>query len=294
MRTLCLSVHAAYACQHSGACCTAPWRIPVEPEVVHGIRSRKEIATFLDRGYGEPYVPRREGGACVFFESERERHCAIHRLAGPELMPSACRHFPRVVLRDPRGAFVTLSCFCPTAASMLLEHVPLAIVEAPASLALEGTLEGLDATAVMPPLLRPGVLTDYEGYTAWEHAAIAVLDRDDLTARGAMDAIAEATSRVQRWSPGATSLAEYVAATFADVAAPARATSQRESRPLRMFLAAHLFASWAAYQNGGLSGVVGAVRDALTLVETAIGGGASFVDAVRAADLELRHTETAP
>ena len=262
--------------------------------IVQGIRSQTEIATLLDRSYDEPYVPRRENGACVFFEPGRERHCAVHRLAGEDLLPSSCRHFPRVVLRDARGTFITLSCFCPTAAGMLEDDIPLAIVEAPASLALNGNLEGLDATAVLPPLLRPGVLTDYDGYSAWEHAAITVLDRDDLDARASLDVIAEATAHAQRWAPGTTTLADHVAEAFADAAAPARDRSALESRPLRMFLAAHLFASWAAYQSGGLSRVVSAGREALALVEEELAGGVSFVDAVRATDRKLRHMERVP
>lgn len=246
-----------------------------------------------------PYVARRAGGACVFFDADTpERRCAIHRTAGPELLPSACRHFPRVVLRDPRGTFVTLSSFCPTAAAMLQEDMPLAIVDAPASLTLDGNLEGLDAIAVLPPLLRPGVLMDYAGYTAWEHAAIAVLDRDDLDAGEAIDAIASATERVQQWTPGAIPLADHVRTVFANTTPSRRlrpgsveGRTAVDARPLRMFLAAHLFGSWAAYQDGGLSGVVRAVRHAHSLVRTQMASGASFVEAVRAADLELRHME---
>ena len=43
--------------------------------------------------------------------------------------------------------------------------------QAPPGLALDGALEGLDATAVLPPLLRPNLLTDLEGYGAWERRA---------------------------------------------------------------------------------------------------------------------------
>lgn len=223
--TFCLSVHAAYACRHSGACCTAPWRIPIEPATLRAVRTHAGIAEKLDRAHDVSYVGRRDDGACVFFEADRGRFCAIHRVAGASLLPSACRHFPRVVLRDPRGTFVTLSSFCPTAAAMLEEDVPLRIVEAPPSLALDGTLEGLDATGVLPPLLRDGVLMDYDGYAAWERAAIAVLDRDDLDADAALDAIADATDLVQRWKPGTGSLTTHIADAFTGIAARAGYTS---------------------------------------------------------------------
>ena len=64
----------------------------------------------------------------------RTSQCAIHRVLGHDALPSACRHFPRAAVTDDLGTFVTLSHFCPTAASMLFrDDVELSIVEAPAS-----------------------------------------------------------------------------------------------------------------------------------------------------------------
>lgn len=257
------------------------------------LRQREETAKILDRMNDAPYVSRRGDGTCVFFEADRGRLCTIHRVAGPALLPSACRHFPRVVLHDSRGTFVTLSAFCPTAAAMLHDPVRLRIVEAPGSLALGGTLEGLDATTVLPPLLKQGLLMDYEGYTAWEHAAIAVLDRDDLTAEEALDAIETATEHVQRWRPGAARLAAHVSAAFAQMASGPGHRRAVGSRPLRMFLAGHAFGSWAAYQDGGLTGVVAAVRAAMRLVQRELASGTPFLDAVRRTDLQLRHMDDA-
>ena len=289
MSTFCLTVHAGYACRHTGACCSAPWRIPLERETVPLLRRHGELAEILDRTHGESDLARHQDGTCVFFESHGGRLCAIHRVAGEERLPSACRHFPRVVLTDPRGSFITLSSFCPTAAALLVEPVPLRIVEAPRSLVPAGTLEGLDATAVLPPLLRAGLLMDYDGYSAWEHAGVAMLDRDDLEVDEAIDAIAIATSRVQEWTPGAQPLASHVTRAFRDLAPTVRAA--RTPRPERMFAAAHLFASWAAYQDGGIAGVVHAVRDAVARLQRGIRTGKSFVDAARATDLALRHTQ---
>jgi hypothetical protein len=292
----CLSVHAAYACRHSGACCKAPWAIPLAVGDVHALRTWREISEILDHADNTSYVGRRHDGSCVFFEEASERLCTIHRLAGADRLPSACRHFPRVVLHDPRGTFITLSSFCPTAAAMLLDDVPLRIVDAPASLALDGRLEGLDADAVLPPLLRPGVLMDYDGYSAWERAAIAVLDRDDLHPHQAIDIIASATRRVQGWNPGGDSLAAYVVDAFTRVVGSAahsglpRRSLREGGRRLRMFMAAHLFGSWAAYQHGGLHAIVDEVRNALSLAEEELASGQPFVDAVRTTDLKLRHT----
>src|SRR6478672_5284663 len=99
-----LSFHAAYACRHSGECCTARWPIP-------------------SRG-GDllPLTPR----GCVFHQSD---HCSIHASFGHDALPVACQQFPRVSVIDPRGASVTLSCFCPTALAMLDEaDGPISII----------------------------------------------------------------------------------------------------------------------------------------------------------------------
>jgi hypothetical protein len=156
-------------------------------------------------------------GACVFFEGDRGNLCAIHRELGVESLPMACRQFPRVVLEDPRGTLISLSHFCPTAAALLRASPPATafeIVEAPSSLTLAGHAEGLDARDVLPPLLRPGMLTDHDGYDAWERRAIGVLARDDLTAARALDIIRVATLAVQAWRPGPMSLRATVHREF--------------------------------------------------------------------------------
>ena len=70
---------------------------------------------------------------CVFFDAEHGRLCAVQRALGHDALPLACRQFPRVSLRDPRGVSVTLSHYCPTAASLLGSPRPVTIVrDAPA------------------------------------------------------------------------------------------------------------------------------------------------------------------
>ena len=157
-------------------------------------------------------------GACVFFEGDRGNLCAIHRELGVESLPIACRQFPRVVLEDRRGTLISLSHFCPTAAA-LLHASPAAtafeIVEAPSSLTLAGHAEGLDARDVLPPLLGPGMLTDHDGYDAWERRAIGVLARDErINAARALDIIGMATLAVQAWRPGPISLRATVDREF--------------------------------------------------------------------------------
>ena len=116
-------------------------------------------------------------GACGFFERD-SRLCAIHRDGGSAALPATCRIFPRLVLHDARGTFVSLSHFCPTAAAMLFDAPgPDAIVDAPASLTGEGRLDGLDATDAWPPLLRTSVLMDLDAYAAWEERAVDRVDQ---------------------------------------------------------------------------------------------------------------------
>ena len=135
---LCLGAHGDYLCRHAGACCSAGWAIPVEPDVssllvVHfGARLGQERIFVSREGFqkrlhtaGIPTERRRclafrqATGACVFFEGDRGNLCAIHRELGVESLPMACRQFPRVVLEDPRGTLISLSHFCPTAAALL-------------------------------------------------------------------------------------------------------------------------------------------------------------------------------
>jgi hypothetical protein len=93
----------------------------------------------------------------------------VHRDLGQDLLPSTCRHFPRLAVQDRRGTFISLTHYCPTAAAMLFrEDVPLEIVRAPVAFpeaAYEGLVVDEDA---WPPLLHPQMLMDLDGYSAWE------------------------------------------------------------------------------------------------------------------------------
>lgn len=242
-------------------------------------------------------------GACVFFEPERGRLCRVHRELGHESLPTACQQFPRVVLRDARGVLISLSHYCPTAASLLLEPGPIVPVDAPPALALSGEAEGLDAREALPPLLTPAMLTDIEGYDAWERRAIEVLARE-LDACTALHTIARATARIQAWRPGHGSLEATVHREFDVASAPepaededadearARAViasvpagltangmypgfpdafrrmdcSPALDRPFRAYLAARLFGNWIAYHGRGLHQVVEYLRAAYAVV----------------------------
>ena len=304
-RARCLTVHASYSCKSAGACCTAGWAIPVDVPVYARLRGHFEGDDRLFRTGG----PMPEGaaamlalqpdGACVFFERARGRLCRVHRELGPGSLPVACRQFPRVVLHDARGILISLSHYCPTAAGLLHDPAPLAVVEAPSTLALSGAAEGLDARDALPPLLTPGMLTDIEGYDAWERRAIEVLARE-ITPDAALLTIALATVRLQKWRPGCGSFQAEVHRQFdvasasedeedqgADVArvravlssVPAGLTapaiypdfpaawrvlepSAVVHRAFRAYLAARLFGNWIAYHGRGLHTIVGYLRAA--------------------------------
>lgn len=315
VRRFCLSIHAGYTCGRSGACCTAGWRIPVDSARLAALRARPALRRTLDGlpaagNAGGTLVLRTDGDGGCAFHDPAGRLCTIHRDSGPQLLPEGCRNFPRIALHDPRGTFVTLSHFCPTAAALLLAAGDIVVVEAPASISLDGDVEGLDARDVLPPLLGPGMLMDHEGYGAWEREGLGVLNDHGRSPREALALIRAATEDARAWRPGGETLASRVTRAFARARSrpPAPGGPPALSRATKAFLAAHLFASWAAYQDGGLMAVVHTVEGALALLERALsrdtfdaaGAGAppadvraTFVNAVRSVDLVLRHGQPA-
>src|SRR5205085_2886134 len=83
-------------------------------------------------------------GHCAFFE-RGARRCRVHTALGHDALPLACRQFPRVVVRDPRGVSVTLSHYCPTAAAMLNTDAPIAIADNAPGFPAGAEYDGLDA-----------------------------------------------------------------------------------------------------------------------------------------------------
>lgn len=183
-RVFSLSIHADYRCRHSGACCTADWDVPVEVPIYRSLadavaKQRLRVstaATALEPFIVGPDIPedtgamleRTDAGECVFFDNG-SRLCIVHRDLGDTALPETCRHFPRISVQDGRGTFVSLSHFCPTAASMLFrDDVPVAIVEGPPAFPSDD-YDGLIVTAEdLPPLLHPRMLMDDAAYSAWE------------------------------------------------------------------------------------------------------------------------------
>ena len=163
MKFFWLNFHLPYACRHSGACCTAGWPIPVEPERAVLIKPGE----WLDAG---DTLPRDENGACVFHQDR----CTVY-----EHRPLSCVHFPYVCMIDPRGVHVTLSHYCPTAAALLFEHDgPIEVVEGPSPVPLLEIPEGLDAREALPPVdtrsEKPRLLS-WEEFSQWERDELRAL-----------------------------------------------------------------------------------------------------------------------
>lgn len=310
----CLDIHARYQCRHAGACCQN-WSVPVEPSVVEIVNARqlrrRGVSGALFVASPAPHetrdrIARDDRGDCVFFDRDAGRLCVIHRDAGVAALPSACRHFPRKVLTDARGTLISLSHFCPTAAALLLTSMPLATVHAEPPLRLTPPMEGLDASEALPPLLRPGLLCDIDGYDAWERAAIETFARTDLAYDTCIDLVAAATEVTRDWRPGDGRLSERVGTGFRSArpgtgaeggsyartietvaaltagrvgadAAPIDSFDEKWQRHIgtpfegfdrgmRNYLAARLFGNWIAYQGRGLRSIVEWLRTCASVV----------------------------
>ena len=224
----CLSVFARFRCRHSGACCTSGWPIHVETDRLAALRDAVGAGrlTFTLDGAGDelPFVlpahlppgaggvlRARASGACVFYQRAGGL-CAIQRSLGHDLLPSACQHFPRRCLMEPDRIAVSLSHYCPTVARLAFRaDIHLRVVPAPARLVGHITLEGLDAREALPPLLRPGLLTDLTGYRTWERVVIEILTTPH-SPEAALAEVSALTERVRTWTPRDGDLREAVRA----------------------------------------------------------------------------------
>jgi Fe-S-cluster containining protein len=229
-RVRALSIHAGYQCRNTGVCCSSGWEIPVEMHLRIALRSgrvripeaagtsdlaRSGAVSCLRSVAGLPHGAREvlatdPSGRCIFLEADKR--CAVHRQLGPGALPSACRDFPRVVTLTPLGVSITLSHYCPTAASMLVtprdarcaspEGTSLRILENPPHFPPSWPYEGLDARDALPPLLRPGVLMDWPSLERWEEFAVSLLGDERRRPEAGIDVLAGAAEDARRWTPG--------------------------------------------------------------------------------------------
>jgi hypothetical protein len=291
LRTFALSFHAKYRCASSGACCTSGWDIAVEPDVEARVRAAPGLPPGLRSEQGRTLLAYDAAGRCAFFETGRT--CSIHRRLGHEALPVSCRLFPRVCLLAPRGVSISLSHYCPTAASLLFDDpgAPAIVADAfPAA----AHYEGLDAREGPPPLLRPGVWLGWDGHDRWERHVVTTLGRD-LEPAQALDRLAVQAEAARAWAidrgafgpfldrvleatPGAASAAppDEALVAIVDAAVPARHRQPRGwapvvslapfADPVRRYLAARAFGAWVAIQGQGLRTTVLALRAALAVL----------------------------
>jgi len=256
-------------------------------------------------------------GRCVYYD-QAARRCRIHNALGHEALPLACRQFPRVTVRDPRGVSVTLSAYCPTAAALLDTDDAVRIVESPAAFPESGEYVGLDAGTALPPLLTPDRMMDWDSWWRWESMSVTLLAEHGQSALHATAALRLAVDDIVKWSPNEGRLDHRVRSAFdraTSVHAPFHerlnrlvdpsAISRRsaevyaavpfdlrngvEDRPptitpdriARRYLASHAFANWSIHLGGGLEAWMRSIETAQALLAAGL--------SVREADLRLRH-----
>jgi hypothetical protein len=217
-----LPAHAAYACRHSGVCCSSGWEIPVEAAL------HDRLAAALEAGHVQPRVGPglvarpdlppayrsvlgRHHGRCVFYTAGHDG-CRLHGYGGAGAKPIACQQFPWLAVHDPRGTFVSLSHVCPTAAGLLHDPSLLVVTALPRAAA---SFEGLDVRRALPPAIGPRRLADWDALTAWETQAL------DACARAAsppdvLDDLIALHRHALRWAPGAGVLADWIGAWTPD------------------------------------------------------------------------------
>lgn len=288
----CLSFHAAYQCRRSGACCSAGWPIPFNARELRTARALPLTVGAFDVEKDIGFARLAEHGRCSFLHGDGNEHaCEIHKAGGHAALPLACRMFPRQVLHDARGTFISLSHFCPTALSLLFEDDrPVAIVEAPQALAGSGVLDGLDARDVWPPVLRPGVMMDLDSFAAWERLAIELLTRTGVTPRVALASLAAATSRIEQWLPAdGAPLESVVRDAFGKLPPPAAGTLAPHEPAVKRWLAARLFGSWVAYQGNALGTLVRYLHACLDVLTIELARDGNPREAIRRADHLIVH-----
>jgi hypothetical protein len=230
-----LSIHADYACRHTGVCCSSGWDIPVEREVEEWLHRALRARSLRVPDGGEPFLQKphlphgarvvlrtRPDGRCAFLDSEDGRLCAVHRALGAGALASACRDFPRLVTLSPLGIGITLSHYCPTAAALLFrEDGEVSVVVDPPAFPRSWPYEGLDARGSVGPLLRPGVLMGWEAHARWEAHVVATFRRRDLTPAGAVSQLAARAEQLRRWTPDDGSFEAHLDSVLGDPPSPA-------------------------------------------------------------------------
>ena len=287
----CLNFHAGYRCHRSGVCCSSGWTIPFDAGELRTVGALALAEGRIDQTPNGGSA-RLERGRCTFLQQDTGglHACAIHRAGGHAALPLTCRMFPRIVLHDPRGTFISLSHFCPTAAALLFEDgPPAAIVDAPPALAGAEPLDGLNAREVWPPLLRRGLMMDLDSYGTWERLALELIARQGVAPRIALEALDEATAAVVGWTPANSRSLDHTLRDAFERLSPPAATLAPFETAVKRWLAARLFGTWIAYQGNGLRTIVRYLRACLDVFDVELARDGKPREAIRRADHLIVH-----
>jgi hypothetical protein len=223
-----LIAHAAYACRHSGVCCSSDWEIPVEDALqarltraiaAGELRPRDGLGLKARLGLppGTGAVLGRLRGRCVF---HREGPCAcdLHAWGGADAKPVACRQFPWIAVHDPRGTFVSLSHVCPSAAALLDDPALLVLAPLPQA---ASSFDGLDVRRALPPALSARRLLDWDALSAWDAQALDACARNTAP-EGVPADLLRLRTHARRWTSAQGPLATWIA-SWTPEASPATA-----------------------------------------------------------------------
>jgi hypothetical protein len=199
---------------------------------------------------------------------------------------------------DPRGVHVTLSHYCPTAASLLFDgNDSVRVVEGPSVLGDDRIPEGLDARDALPPAdARATRLLSWADVTAFEAALVARVAGDEtIPDAPALDCYERARAAVLAgwsWPSAPAETDEH----WHRLVAPAWA---RWAPVVGRYLASKAHASWAMCLGDGPRAVERTVNQARTVLQVeairaCLTRGApldrsALFDAIRQSDLLLVH-----
>ena len=311
MRTFWLNYHVAYRCRHSGACCSAGWPIPIERHRVASVEQAIAVGIVTPAAspwlHADPAVPDDAAGVlalqvdghCVWHQpasaplSAPSRGCAIH-----SARPLSCVHFPYVCLIDARGVHVTLSHYCPTAASLLFDYQgPADIVEGPSPIEGLEVPEGLDARESLPPAASPARLMSDTEFTEWERQEVRGCGGAEVRRCGRaevrlFDCARAAVPAPYSWPAAPTEIESL----WNQLVEP---TWNVWAIVVGRYLTAKVFASWATYLGDGIPAVLRGVEQARSVLQIEVArqcartgrplDAALLKEAIRQSDLLLVH-----